>query len=291
MTSPRNLLKAWNLHPKKRLGQNFLSDPSTTQMIANRAGLGPDDVVLEIGPGLGALTIPVARLAGRVYAVEKDRELIELLKPQLLANDISNVHVMASDILTVDIRSLVENSGRGLIVMGNLPYNISSQVLVQLMDNRDTVARAVLMFQKELAQRIMAPPACKAYGRLTVMLGYCADVKKVANIAASQFFPRPKVDSEVLEIRFKDPPPHPADDEEIMFRTIKAAFSRRRKTLKNSLTGGAPPFEAAMVRDALDRAGIDPARRAETLTVEEFVRLSNAMAELILEKPPKKSDL
>ncbi len=275
------MLKAWNMRPKKHLGQNFLSDPSTARMIVNRTELGPEDVVLEIGPGLGALTIPAARLVGRVHAVEKDPRLIELLKPQLLANDLSNVHVMESDILKVDIRSLADESGRGLIVMGNLPYNISSQVLVQLIENRDIVDRAVLMFQKELAERIMASPGRKAYGRLTVMLGYCAGVKKIADIAAAQFFPRPKVDSEVLKIQFHDRPPHPADDEEILFQTIKAAFSKRRKTLKNSLTGAAPPFDAAAVKAALGLADIDPARRAETLTVEEFVRLGNAMTGLI----------
>lgn len=280
MTSPGNLLKAWNLRPKKQLGQNFLSDPSTARMIVDRAGLGPGDVVLEIGPGLGALTIPLARAAERVHAVEKDRRMIELLRPRLIANDISNVRVMENDILKVDIPSLAEGSGRKLIVMGNLPYNISSQVLVQLIHCRDVVDRAVLMFQKELAERIMASPGCKAYGRLTVMLGYCAGVRKIADIAASQFYPRPKVDSEVLEIRFPDRIPHPADDGEMLFRTIKAAFSRRRKTLKNSLTGGPPLFEADMVRNALALAEIDPGRRAETLTIEEFVRLGNAMAGL-----------
>lgn len=279
MTSPITLLKAWNLRAKKQLGQNFLKDPSTAEMIVARSGILPEDIVLEIGAGLGALTIPVARIAEKVYAVEKDLQLIELLKTEILANNLSNVVIIEKNILDVDIKALVENVGRKIIVMGNLPYNISSQILIQLINSRSAVSRAILMFQKELAQRITSQPGCKDYGRLTVMLRYCADIKTLATVKACLFFPKPKVDSEILEIKFKSVPQYPANDEAFLFRVIKAAFSKRRKTLKNALAGSELHIDAKTAGHVLESTGIDPGRRAETLTVREFVKLSNRLGD------------
>ncbi len=282
MTSPRTLLTAWNLKPKKQLGQNFLSDPSTSEMIANRSEISSDDVVLEIGAGLGALTIPLARVAKKVYAVEKDRQLTDLLKTELLVNQISNAVLIQENILNMDIAELAQNEGRKLVVMGNLPYNISSQILVQLIYSRTAVKRAVLMFQKELAQRITASSGCKDYGRLTVMLAYCADIRKLANIGANLFFPKPKVDSQVLEIKFKDMPDVPVNDEDFFFRVIKAAFGQRRKTLRNALAGSELQIDTDTATRALEAAEIDPSRRAETLTVAEFAGLSNRLGAMQL---------
>ncbi len=284
MTSPRTLLRAWNLRPRKQLGQNFLSDPSTGEMIVTRSGILPEDVVLEIGAGLGALTIPLARIAKKVYAVDKDRQLINLLKTELLINKLSNVVLIEEDILKVDIKKLAENAGRKILVMGNLPFNISSQILIKLIKSRNVVSRAILMFQKELAQRITAQPGCKDYGRLTVMLGFCAEIKKLGSVKASLFFPKPKVDSEVLEIRFKKTLNHKVRDEEFFFRVIKAAFGRRRKTLKNALSGSELNIDAKTAERALERAGIDPVRRAETLTAEEFIKLTGS---LMPQSPPQ----
>lgn len=286
MTSPRTLLTAWNLRPKKQLGQNFLSDPSTSEMITSRSEISSDDVVLEIGAGLGALTIPVARIAEKVYAVEKDRQLTELLKTELLVNQISNVVLTQDNILDIDVTALAQNEGRKLLVMGNLPYNISSQILVQLIHSRRHVKRAVLMFQKELAERITAKSGCKDYGRLTVMLGYCADIRKLANIGANLFFPKPKVDSQVLEIKFKDVPDNFVNDEELFFRVIKAAFGQRRKTLRNALAGSELRIDTDTANRALEAAGIDPSRRAETLSVAEFAALSDRLGAMPPEIPP-----
>ncbi|MCP4347219.1 MAG: ribosomal RNA small subunit methyltransferase A [Desulfobacterales bacterium] len=281
MTSPRTLLAAWNLYPKKQLGQNFLSDPSTAEMIVRRSGILPEDVVLEIGAGLGALTVPLARAAKKVYAVEKDSHLVGLLKTELLAAGISNVVLIEQNILNVDTEALSKEAGPRLTVMGNLPYNISSQVLVKLIMSRAIVKRAVLMFQKELARRITAQSGCKDYGRLTVMLQYCSDIKTVADVRASLFFPKPNVDSEVVEIRFKSAPDHPANDEKFLFSVIKAAFGQRRKTLKNALAGSELRLDAGTAGHALEKSGIDPSRRAETLSVSEFVRLSDYLESLM----------
>ena len=281
MTSPRTLLSAWNLRAKKQFGQNFLADPSTAEMIVTRSQIVPEDIVLEIGAGLGALTIPAARVARKVYAVDRDPRMIRLLKTELLANRLSNVRVIEENILKVDIEALAEDDHCQLVVMGNLPYNISSQILVQLIQSRKVVDRAILMFQKELAQRITAPPGCKDYGRLTAMLRYCSDIRRLANVGASLFFPRPKVDSEVIEVKFKDIPEHPADNEDFLFKTIKAAFGQRRKTLRNALAGSALRPDNETVATALKDAGIDSSRRAETLEAEEFVRLSNCLGRIL----------
>jgi 16S rRNA (adenine1518-N6/adenine1519-N6)-dimethyltransferase len=244
-------------------------------MIVNRSGILPEDVVLEIGAGLGALTIPVARIAEKVYAVEKDRNILDILKTEVLANNLSKVVLMEKNILNVDIQALSETIGRKIVVMGNLPYNIASQILVQLITSRKAVSRAVLMFQKELAQRIRALPSCKEYGRLTVMLRYCSDIKKLADVKAALFFPKPKVDSEVLKIEFKTAPEHSAIDEAFLFKVIKAGFGNRRKTLKNALAASELQIDAKTAAQLLQRSDIDPDRRAETLSVKEFVTLSN----------------
>ena len=281
MTSPRILLAVHNIRPKKQLGQHFLSDPATAAMIVNRSGISREDIVLEIGAGLGALTIPVARVAQKVVAVDKDPKIIDILRTEIIANNLSNVVLMDRNILKVDIKALAEDFGRGIVVMGNLPYNISSQILVQLIKSRKAVSRAVLMFQKEMAQRLTAQPGCKEYGRLSVMLQYCSHIKKVADVKASLFFPKPKVDSEVLELRFKKVLEYKADDETFLFRVVKAAFGNRRKTLKNSLYASELNIDANLAKHVLESSDIDPVRRAETLNTEEFVKLSNNLLRIL----------
>ena len=275
MTSPKILLAAHNIHPKKQLGQNFIVNPSFTEMIVKRAGILPEDIILEIGAGLGALTIPLARRAKKVFAVEKDRQIIPILNTEILVSGLTNISIIEKDILSVEIKALVENMGGKIVVMGNLPYNISSQILVQLIQSREGISRAVLMFQKELAQRITAETGCKDYGRLTVMLRYCSDIKKLADAKASLFFPKPKVDSQIIELKFKKEIDHKAADEPFLFKVIKAGFGNRRKTLKNALAASELNIDPNTAKGVLEKSGIDPIRRAETLTVEEFVKLSN----------------
>jgi 16S rRNA (adenine1518-N6/adenine1519-N6)-dimethyltransferase len=277
MLSPKQLLKTSDLRAKKALGQNFLADLSTAMMIVEKSRLEPESVVLEIGAGLGALTIPVAKTVRHVYAVEKDSGLVPILENQLNSSHISNVTLLNKNILTLDLQELFEKSGKKFIVMGNLPYNISSQVLIYLIKNRHLVTQAVLMFQKELAERISAPPGGKDYGRLSVMLQYCATVKNLTEIKATVFFPRPKVDSTVIEINFHDQLLFPASDEKFLFDVIKAAFGKRRKTLKNALTQSQLSLKSEEILSSLTISGIDPFRRAETLSVEEFVNLSNTL--------------
>ncbi len=280
MTSPRELLNGWNIRAKKKMGQVFLADNNIAAKIVARAGVNRQSIVLEIGAGLGALTLPTALAAGRVYAVEKDAQLAQLLSTELLANHISNVEIVCQDILKLDLQAIAGKHPTPLLVMGNLPYNISSQILVKLIRCRNLISRAVLMFQKELAERLTARPGGRDYGRLSVMLQYCAAIKSLAVVEANAFFPKPRIDSEVLEIEFLAPKKRPVENENYLYEVIKAAFGRRRKTLKNSLIGSELGITKDIALEALAKAGIDPSRRAETLTVEEFVALSNALAPL-----------
>ncbi|MGB5159181.1 16S rRNA (adenine(1518)-N(6)/adenine(1519)-N(6))-dimethyltransferase RsmA [Desulfobacterium sp. N47] len=277
MTSPRTLLSAWNLSPKKQYGQNFLADPSTAEMIIFRSKILPEDIILEVGSGLGALTIPLAAAAHQVYAVEKDPNLVQVLQNEILSKSIDNVEILNENILKLDINGLAAKHDRKIIVFGNLPYNISSQILIKLIKERSCVSRAILMFQKELAQRICGKPGSKDYGRISVMLKYCADTAKIADVKASLFYPKPKIDSEILEIRFKEHQDVVADDETFFFSVIKAAFGKRRKTLKNSLSASELGISAQNAESALNSAGIDPSRRSETLNIEEFVKLGNTV--------------
>ncbi|MEZ4525734.1 MAG: 16S rRNA (adenine(1518)-N(6)/adenine(1519)-N(6))-dimethyltransferase RsmA [Desulfobacterales bacterium] len=277
MTSPGTLLKAWELKPKKQLGQNFLR-ADAAEMIVNRAEISANDIVLEIGAGLGALTIPASKAAAQVYALETDSRIIDLLKTELLVHHADNVQVIKQDVLRFDMEEFVraENIRGKIVVMGNLPYNISSQVTVQLISCRKHISRAILMFQKELARRLAAHPGTKDYGRLSVMLRYCSDIRTVATLKAAMFYPAPKVDSEVVEIRFKEPD-ESAEDEEFLFKVIKACFGQRRKTLRNALSGSELHIHPDTAVKALEAAGIDPTRRAEVLTVAEFVKLSRCL--------------
>jgi 16S rRNA (adenine1518-N6/adenine1519-N6)-dimethyltransferase len=258
------------------MGQNFLADPNMAAAIVRHARLEPDDVVLEIGAGLGALTLPLATQVEHVFAVESDGRIAAILKDELLASGVDNVTVIEEDILRFDIRTLAKRARGTLTVMGNLPYHISSQVLVQLIDARMVVGAAFLMFQKELAERLTAKPGTKTYGRLSVLVQYCANTAPLVSVHANAFFPRPKVDSQVVGITFQDPVDFPVTDEGLLFGVVKAAFGKRRKMLKNALTGSDLGFGGEIVSGTLARAGIDEKRRAETLSVEEFVNLANA---------------
>jgi len=277
MTSPRTLLQAWNIPARKNLGQHFLADPALAEAIVSGAAIGSEDDVLEIGPGLGALTVPAAQAAKHVYAVERDSGLVHLLKTELALHRLTNVDIIGMDFLSFDLPRFSDRIATLPIVLGNLPYNLSSQILVRLVRHRTHIRHAVLMFQKELAERVKASPGGKDYGRLSVMLQYCAEVRTLLVAEAARFFPRPKVDSEVLEIRFHDRHPKALPDESYFFRIVKAAFGQRRKTLKNALAGSELGISAEQATAALQAADIDPKRRAETLSVAEFIELSNAV--------------
>jgi 16S rRNA (adenine1518-N6/adenine1519-N6)-dimethyltransferase len=275
MISPRKILQAQGLRARKRLGQNFLANPDIAARIVEQAAIGPGDVVLEIGAGLGALTIPAARRARRVLAVDKDPRLFDLLREALAACDLANVTLIEGDFLKLHLAGHLPADDTRLIVLGNLPYNISSQIIVRLIRQRTRFQRAVLMLQREMADRLLAAPGGRDYGRLSVMLQYCATLRKVIDVDAVHFFPRPQVSSVVIDVRFYDRPLVVAENDDLLFKVVKAAFGQRRKTLRNALRGSFLDLAPGTVDAWLDALAIDPRRRAETLTVAEFVGLSN----------------
>jgi 16S rRNA (adenine1518-N6/adenine1519-N6)-dimethyltransferase len=265
------------MRARKSMGQNFLADPHMAVTIVDAGSFEQQDTVVEIGAGLGALTIPLASRTKHVFAVEPDRAIAGLLKNELLAAGASNVTIVEEDILKCDIKTFVGTRPRSFKVAGNLPYHISSQVLRLLITLRPSVDCAVLMFQKEVAERLAAKAGNKTYGRLSVLVQYCAAVSPVAYVRSAAFYPKPKVDSAVVNITFFDKPPFPAIDEPFFFQMVRAAFGKRRKMLKNALLGSDLGMEGQTLLAAFDEANIAPQRRAETLSVEEFVRLSNAL--------------
>lgn len=278
MTHPGELLKQADLYAGKEMGQNFLSSPATAQMIVDHTGITEEAFVLEVGPGLGALTVPLARKAGRVTAVEKDRRMIPLLESELALAGVGNVTILNQNILKTDIKEIA--GGEKLVVMGNLPYNISSQILFKLVKDRAVVETAYLMFQKELATRLMAAPGGRDYSRLSAVVQYAARISHVADIGPASFFPRPDVDSTVLKFSFLHDQGLDEAMEDLLFGVIKAAFSKRRKTLRNSMAGGELGLKKSETEQALVAAGIDPVRRAETLVLEEFLSITRAVHDM-----------
>ncbi len=272
MTHPRQLLEESNIYAGKELGQNFLSDQGIARHIVGRAGIDEDSHVLEIGPGLGAITIPIAEKTSFFTAVEKDYRLVPILKEELLHRNLSRVAIINQDILKTDIRQIAGDNK--LIVMGNVPYNISSQILFHLIQARDVILKAFLMFQKELADRIIAEPGTRDRSRLAAVAQYAAVVSHVMNVGPHCFFPRPQVSSTVLCFDFTYGQPHSKDMDTLVFQVIKAAFSKRRKALKNAMTSRELDLDGKAAAKILEDSGIDPQRRAETLSVEEFMNIA-----------------
>lgn len=261
----------------KSLGQNFLTDKAVLDSITEGADLNRDDLVIEIGPGIGVLTQAAAEKAGKVVAVEIDSGLIEVMKYTLAGLD--NVKVINGNILKTDLRALIdaERDGLGHVkIIGNLPYYITTAIIMKLLSDHVDCESITVMMQKEVGDRIMAAPGSREYGAISAAVQYYSIVNRIAEADKTSFMPRPKVDSCVLRMDILETPAAQPEDEEHFFKVIRAAFGQRRKTLLNSLgSTGAPK---SVLAEALDEAGIDRNRRAETLSLEEFARLSDALA-------------
>ena len=266
--------------PKKRLGQHFLRDAGVVRTIIAKARFDPSDQVLEIGSGLGALTIPLAGLVRQIVAVEKDPTLLETLMKRLDHGDINNVRLINDDILKLDLADIHRPSGKKMKVIGNLPYNISSPFLEKLVENRDLVSRAVLMFQLEVARRLAASPGNKEFGAMSVLVQYYAHISPLLEVSKASFYPRPKVNSMVLELDFERPHPRKAEDEATLRMVVKGAFAYRRKTLFNALKRSLTPRTGEEIMAALEKCHIEPRTRAESLDIDHFICLSAELASL-----------
>jgi 16S rRNA (adenine1518-N6/adenine1519-N6)-dimethyltransferase len=263
------------IRPRKSMGQHFLEDSNAIEKIISHACLQDTDVVVEIGSGLGALTIPILPHIHHLVAVEKDPLLIDLLRKKLSPQQSKKITFIAGDVLTLDFRHIYETSGQKLRILGNLPYNISSPFLEHLIANRRYAKNAILMFQYEVAQRLTACPNNKDYGALSIACQYYARISPLIEIKRESFYPQPKVDSMVLEFNFEMPHPIRANNDERFLMVVRAAFSCRRKTVLNSLERGMISVTRPMITRALQKSSIEPNRRAETLTIDEYIRLSS----------------
>ncbi len=275
----KELMEKHGIKFQKKFGQNFLVNPEVPYRIAESCGAGENDCVLEIGPGIGTLTQELCEIAKKVVAVEIDSGLIPVLAETLAEYD--NVEVINSDIMKTDIKKLFEEKfGKDdVYVCANLPYYITTPILMLLLENRLPFKKMTFMVQKEVADRLCATPMDNDYGAVTAAVNYYGEVRKLFNVSAGNFMPSPKVDSAVIQISLYETPPVKADDEKQFFSLIRAAFEQRRKTLVNALNGKAG-ISKEQIAQAITNVGLDVNIRGERLGIEEFARLSDEITRL-----------
>lgn len=277
--NPQNtiaVLQKYHFNFQKKYGQNFLIDPRVLDRIIDAAEITPDDFVLEIGPGIGTMTQYLCEHARAVAAVEIDKNLIPILHDTLKEYD--NVEVINEDILKVDIRALAEekNGGKPIKVVANLPYYITTPIIMGLFESHVPIASITVMVQKEVADRMQVGPGTKDYGALSLAVQYYAKPQIVANVPPNCFMPRPNVGSAVIRLTRHPEAPVEVADEKLMFRIIRASFNQRRKTLVNGLTNAPDiPLSKEEIQASLAELGVESNIRGEVLTLEQFAQLSN----------------
>ena len=276
----KEIIEANRFAFKKNFGQNFLIDSNILDNIAACAGVTKEDCVLEIGPGIGSLTQVLAENARQVVAVEIDNTLIPILK-QTLA-DYDNIEILNQDILKTDIDAIIreKNDGRPIKVVANLPYYITTPIIMDLLENERHVDSITVMVQKEVADRMQVGPGSKDYGALSLAVQYYAEPYIVANVPPNCFIPRPNVGSAVIRLtRYKEPPVK-VEDPKLMFKLVRASFNQRRKTLQNGLNNSPDiPYTKEQIVEAIESLQVSPSVRGEALTLEQFARLSNYFTE------------
>ena len=272
------VIKKYEFCFQKKFGQNFLIDGHVLDKIIAGAGVTKDDMVLEIGPGIGTMTQYLAEAAGKVVAVEIDRNLLPILQETLA--DYDNVKVIHADVLSLDLEKLVqeENGGRPIKVVANLPYYITTPIIMALFEQHVPLANVTVMVQKEVAARMKSGPGSKDYGALSLAVQYYAEPYIVANVPCNCFMPRPNVDSAVIRLTRYEEPPVQVKDEKLLFKIIRASFNQRRKTLQNGLNNSSElNFTKDQIAAAIAEAGFSPSVRGEALTLEQFAKLTDIL--------------
>lgn len=269
----RDIKDRYGFRLSKSLGQNFLTDKNIIDKIIDATDITEEDLVIEIGPGIGVLTYEAAQKAGKVTAIEIDKNLIPILKDNL--NDFNNIEIVNQDVLKTDLNRMIDESGcKRAKIIGNLPYYITTPIIMAILERGVHADSITVMMQKEVADRIKSKPGSKVYGALSVAVQYYCTVQTVAVVPKEVFYPVPKVDSAVLRLDIRKDKPVELIDEKMFFRCIKAGFGQRRKTLSNSLMGIGDVTKDE-VKECLSSVGIDEKRRAETLSLDEFANLAN----------------
>lgn len=272
------VIKKYEFCFQKKFGQNFLIDGHVLDKIIAGAGVTKDDMVLEIGPGIGTMTQYLAEAAGKVVAVEIDRNLLPILQETLA--DYDNVKVIHADVLSLDLEKLVqeENGGRPIKVVANLPYYITTSIIMALFEQHVPLANVTVMVQKEVAARMKSGPGSKDYGALSLAVQYYAEPYIVANVPCNCFMPRPNVDSAVIRLTRYEEPSVQVKDEKMLFKIIRASFNQRRKTLQNGLNNSSElNFTKDQIAAAIAEAGFSPSVRGEALTLEQFAKLTDIL--------------
>ena len=272
------VIKKYEFCFQKKFGQNFLIDGHVLDKIIAGAGVTKDDMVLEIGPGIGTMTQYLAEAAGKVVAVEIDRNLLPILQETLA--DYDNVKVIHADVLSLDLEKLVqeENGGKPIKVVANLPYYITTPIIMALFEQHVPLANVTVMVQKEVAARMKSGPGSKDYGALSLAVQYYAEPYIVANVPCNCFMPRPNVDSAVIRLTRYEEPPVQVKDEKMLFKIIRASFNQRRKTLQNGLNNSSElNFTKDQIAAAIAEAGFAPSVRGEALTLEQFAKLTDIL--------------
>ena len=284
----KEILNKYGFSFKKSLGQNFLIDPNILRNIVSHANLTKDSGAIEIGPGIGALTEHLARAAKKVVSFEIDQRLLPVLEDTLSPYD--NVKIVHSDILKANVVQVIEEEMPGIediMVVANLPYYVTTPILMKLLNDRLPIRGFVVMMQKEVADRITARPGTKEYGSLSIAIQYYCTAEVAMVVPKTVFMPQPNVDSAVIRLIRHDKPPVEVIDEDFLFDVTRASFAQRRKTILNNLQSGLT--EGKKNKDAilaaLEKAGIEPSRRGETLTIEEFGCLADALYPVFYKRP------
>lgn len=276
----QDIIKRHGFSFKKSLGQNFLIDTNILRKIVAAAGLDKTKGALEIGPGIGALTQHLAEEAAVVTAVEIDQRLIPILGEVLEPYD--NVEIVHGDVLGLDLHELFRRrygGVSGVSVVANLPYYVTTPILMKLLEDKLPLEHIVVMIQKEVAERMAAAPGSKAYGSLSVAVQYYCEPELVCVVPHTVFIPQPNVDSAVIKLTLRKEPPVQTPDEAFFFRTVQASFAQRRKTIWNNLLSWVGKDRRELLAEALAQSGIDPVRRGETLSLDEFAHLSRTLYE------------
>ncbi len=270
----KDLLNRHGFKFSKALGQNFLINPTVCPRMADACGADENTGVIEVGPGFGVLTAELAKKAKKVVSIELDERLLPVLDETLAEFD--NVEVINSDVLKVDLHKLIEEkfSGMKVAVCANLPYYITSPVIMHLLESKLPVENITVMVQKEAAQRLCAPVGSRVAGAVTVAVDYYADAEKIFDVSAGSFMPAPKVDSSVIRLNVRKQPPIELNDEKLFFRMVKAVFAQRRKTAANSISSGMS-LSKETVYKAIEAAGYNETVRAESFTLDELAALAN----------------
>lgn len=285
--NPRNTIEILNKYKfvfQKKFGQNFLIDTHVLEKIIRAADITKEDFVLEIGPGIGTMTQYLAENAREVMAVEIDRNLIPILEDTLAGYD--NVTVVNEDVLKLDLPEVVqkENAGKPIKVVANLPYYITTPIIMGIFESHVPLYSLTIMVQKEVADRMQAGPGSKDYGALSLAVQYYAKPYIAANVPPNCFMPRPNVGSAVIRLTKHEKPPVEATDEKLLFRMIRASFNQRRKTLANGLKNSQElSYSKEQIESAIEIAGFPPAVRGEALTLQQFAQLSNILAEMTID--------